>query len=59
MQTLLTIKMIKEKEPLKPAVRGIMVVFKGEISILESPCLEGNFQVVVPLEARAGQLQAT
>ena len=59
MQTLLNIQTIKEKEPSKPAVRGIMVVFRGEISILQNPCLEGNFQMVVLSEPRAGQLQAT
>lgn len=48
--------MIKEEEPTKPAVRGIMVVFRGEISISETPCLEGNFQMVVLLKPRAGQL---
>jgi len=59
LQTLLNIQIIKEKEPSKPAVRGIMVVFRGQISILESSCLECNFQMVVLSESRAGQLQAS
>lgn len=47
------------KEPSKPAVRVIMVFFRGEMSILENLCLEINFQIGVLSEPRAGQLQAT